>query len=104
MSFTISAPWEGNTGSVSNIVLGGGAPGGRVPVDEAKTRRQATACWAGTTRTKAVIQVSVARVTVEGCEGPTKAALAWASPTVPTIGPLDSTSKGGLGNQDAYFC
>lgn len=105
VSFTISAPWEGNTGSVSNIVLGAGPEGGKgMTVNQAKGRKRATACWAGTGESEVTIRVSVARVKVGGYDGPATAALAWASPTVPTTGPLDSTYKGRLGNQDAYYC
>lgn len=105
VSFTISAPWEGNTGSVSNIVLGAGPVGGKgLSALQAKSRKRATACWAGTSESAVTIRVSVARVKVGGYDGPATAALAWASPTVPTTGPLNSTYKGRLGNQDAYYC
>jgi hypothetical protein len=52
----------------------------------------------------ATIRVSVARVKVPGYTGPATAALAWANPSVSTTGPLGSTEKGTLGNQDAYYC
>lgn len=105
VSFTISAPWEGNTGRVSNIILGDGAQGGqRLTATQAKDRRRATACWAGTSAAMVTIRVSVARVKVQGIGGPATAALVWANPSVSTTGPLDSTEKGTLGNQDAYYC
>lgn len=105
ISFTISAPWEGDTGAVSNIVLGDGSAAGKtLTTMQAKARKKATACWAGTSGPKATIRVSVAKATVQGYGGPAVAALAWATPSVPTVGPLNSTYKGTLGNQDAYYC
>ena len=105
MTFTISTPWEGGTGFVANIVLGDSTTGGKpVSVTKAKSRKMATACWAGTSSATATIRVRVTRVTVEGYNEPATAPLAWASPTVPTVGPLDKTFSGTMGNQEAYYC
>ena len=105
LSFSVAAPWEGNTGAQTNIVLGDSSAGGAtVGPSEAKSRKEATACWAGTSAAEVVIPITVVKTILSGIGGPATAALAWASPTVPTIGPLNQTVKGTLGNQDAYYC
>jgi len=105
MSFTISAPWQGGAGFVANIVLGDSSAGGKqVTPGQAQHRKLATACWAGTASATATIHVLVTRVMVEGYTKPEPTPLAWASPTVPTVGPLGETVSGTLGNQEAYYC
>ena len=105
MSFTITAPWQGDTGYVPNVVLGKSSTvGGRVTPAKAENRKLSTACWAGTSSATATIHVRVTRVMVEGYTKPEPVPLAWASPTVPTVGPLGRTFSGTLGNQEAYYC
>ena len=102
MSFTITAPWESGTNSVSNIVLGSARPAGSTVTSsqQAKTT-QATACWAGTAKTSVTIKVQVVKASLSGGA---IAASAWATPTVATVGPLQDSTKGTLGNQEAFYC
>lgn len=105
-SFTVSAPWESNTQEVTNIALGGvGTPGRTLTSNQAQSRKQASACWAGTTASSTTINVSVARGTMPS-RGKKQAvlAIAWASPSVAVIGRLSPTVQGMLSNQDMYFC
>ena len=106
-SFTVTAPWEGQTDGVTNVVLGGKTPPGTlISVARATHRTKGTACWAGTQDGKAIIRVTVIRRNLAGA-GNTKVVfpIAWATPTVATVGPLSPTlGKGLLGNQDMYFC
>ena len=114
MSFTISAPWEGNTGAAMNIVLGSGPgdAGAKVTSAQAKSRQIGSPCWAGTTKAKTSMRVSVAKVKVSGLSGSVKAPLAWASPTVATITPGKngadtapvSLDRGTAANQEAFYC
>ena len=102
MSFTITAPWESGTNFVSNIVLGSALPAGStVTSSQQAATTKATACWAGTAKTDVTIKVQVAKASLGG--GAT-AASAWATPTVATVGALADTTKGTLGNQEAYYC
>lgn len=105
-SFTLAAPWEGDTDGVTNIALGGRGPVGRTfTSNQALDRKRATACWAGTTASSTTINVSVARSTMKGAMNkPAVFAVAWASPSVATTGSLSPTVHGLLGNQDMYFC
>ena len=101
MSFTITAPWQ-TANFVSNIVLGSARPAGsNVTSSQQAATTQATACWAGTAKTAVTIKVQVVKASVGG--GAT-AASAWATPTVATVGALADTTKGTLGNQEAYYC
>jgi hypothetical protein len=118
VSFTISAPWEGFTDYVTNIVLGSdslagtnAAPvGTKMSTAQAKKRQEGSPCWNGTTKAKTVIYVSVAKIRVKDPKA--TAPLAWASPTVSTIlpglnggdSPPVSLTRGTIGNQDAFYC
>lgn len=120
VSFTITAPWEGDLDYVTNIVLGSdsltglsAAPAGtKVSTSQAKQRQEGSPCWQGTTKAKAVINVSVAKISAAGVDGKAKAPLAWASPTVATILPGAnggdsspvSLTNGTTGNQEAFYC
>lgn len=105
-SFTLSAPWEGDTDGVTNIALGGrGAVGRTFTANQAQDRKRATACWAGTTASSTTINVAVTRRTMPGTGNkPAVFAIAWASPSVAVTGSLSPTVHGMLGNQDMYFC
>ena len=106
-SFTVSAPWEGQTDGITNVVLGGKTPPATViSVARAMHRTKGTACWAGTTDGQAIIRVTVIKANLRGLDNkPTHFPIAWASPTVATVGPLTKTlGKGLLGNQDMFFC
>ena len=101
MSFTITAPWQ-TANFVSNIVLGSARPAGStVTSSQQAATTQATACWAGTAKTAVTIKVQVVKASLSG--GAT-AASAWATPTVATVGALADTTKGTLGNQEAFYC
>lgn len=106
LSFTVSAPWEGDTDGITNIALGGGYPTGTsITAKQATSRKKATACWAGTASSQASIDVQVLRRTMPGMmDKSTVYAIAYASPTVPTVGSLTTTFHGLLGNQDMFFC
>lgn len=102
MSFTIAAPWESGTNFVSNIVLGSALPAGStITSSQQAATAKATACWAGTAKTSVTIKVQVAKASLGAG---TTAASAWATPTVATVGTLADTTKGTLGNQEAYYC
>jgi len=106
-SFTLSAPWEGNTDAMTNIVLGSGGRSGQIlTTKQALARKKATACWPGTKKTIETFKVSVARRTLPAGQNnaPTVFAIAWASPTEDTVGVMQPTFHGMLGNQDMYFC
>src|SRR4249919_632101 len=63
LSFLIEAPWEGNTGAISNIVTRYAGHGGGTFVSRAAARRgsRAEGCWAGTTADHVRLDFHVSR-------------------------------------------
>ncbi|NYD42257.1 hypothetical protein [Nocardioides panaciterrulae] len=107
LSASVTAPWEGNTGAVTQIAF----RYAHEPVDaqvtnrEASHKHRASGCWAGTTRTAALLDLTVRRVRVPGVDGsPTTAARAWIATTVPWWKPMLHAYRGILGAQDVIFC
>jgi hypothetical protein len=107
LSFVLRAPWEGNTGAVSNVVTryAGHKVDAHVTRAAARHARHAQGCWAGTTRDHARLTFHVARVGAKTLDGrPTKIPLAYATHTIPSWRPVVRTFKGTIGNQDAFYC
>lgn len=107
LSFVIRAPWEGNTGAVTNIVTRYRSQqvGDAVTFKEARHGRRAEGCWAGTTLGTARLDFRVARVAARTLDGkPTQIPLAYASHSLSSWKPMVTTFKGTLGNQDAFWC
>jgi len=124
MSLTIAAPWQGSFDNQMNVVLSGwnsdtSAPfiggGDKVSTAQAKKRKLGSSCWAGTTKSKATIRISVAKIEYPGLGKPKRvtAPLSWASPTKKTITPYGNGSdgkdmgklfKGTSGNQEVFYC
>jgi hypothetical protein len=108
MSFIIHAPWEGNTGAVSNIVTryAGHGIDSFVSRDAARHGAQAEGCWAGTTTGGRVqLDFHVARVPAKTLPGePTHIPLAYATHSLSSWRPMVKTFKGTIGNQDAFYC
>ena len=107
MSFLVEAPWEGNTGAISNMVTRYAGHGVDSLVSRAAARdgRQAEGCWSGTTLDAARLDFHVARVPGKTLDGrPTHLPLAYATHTISSWKPMVSTFKGTIGNQDAFWC
>lgn len=107
---SIEAPWESSngipTGFVSQIAFryGQEKPGSTVSFHEARAKRRASACWAGTSASDVTIPVRVRKVKVEGTTGRTNATLAWAKPTQEFLRPMKRTVKGIYGTQEVPIC
>ena len=107
LSASVRAPWEGNAGFVTQIAFryGHEAVGSEVSNREARTKRRAAGCWAGTTDTAALLPLVVRKVTIPGADGsPTTAARAWISTTADWWQPMFRADKGILGAQDILPC
>ena len=107
LSFVIRAPWEGNTGAVSNIVTrySGQSIDHHVTRFEARRGRRAEGCWAGTTSPVMRLDFHVARVAGKTLDGqPTHLPLAYATHVMSSWKPMVKTFKGTIGNQDAFYC
>ena len=107
LSFLITAPWEGNTGAVTNMVTRyrGHQVGDAVSLAEARHSRRAEGCWAGTSLDSARLDFDVARVAARTLDGrPTQIPLAFAAHSMSSWRPMVRTFKGTIGNQDAFWC
>lgn len=107
LSFTIRAPWQGNTGAVSNIVTryAGHSVDTAVGRDAARHGKKAQGCWAGTTVDDIRLDFHVARVAAKTLDGqPTQIPLAYATHTMSSWKPTVKTYRGTIGNQDAFYC
>ncbi len=107
LSFVLRAPWEGNTGAVSNIVTqyAGHDVDSAVGRDTARHARKAQGCWAGTTLDQVRLDFHVGRVDGKTLDGhPTQIPLAYATHTMSSWKPTVKTYRGTTGNQDAFWC
>ncbi|HEX4473029.1 MAG TPA: hypothetical protein VH085_13745 [Nocardioides sp.] len=107
LSFLVTAPWEGNTGAVSNMVTRYAGQRVDAHVSRAAARRagHAEGCWAGTTLDDVRLTFHVARVAARTLDGHrTQIPLAYATHTMSSWKPSVSTFKGTIGNQDAFYC
>jgi hypothetical protein len=107
LSASVRAPWEGNVGAVTQIAFRYAKEpvGSTVTNREASHKHRASGCWAGTTRTSALLDLTVRKVTIQGVDGqPTRAARAWISTTTDWWKPMLHAYRGILGAQDVIFC
>ncbi|HET7066179.1 MAG TPA: hypothetical protein VFI21_01105 [Nocardioides sp.] len=107
LSFVLRAPWEGNTGAVSNIVTryAGYHIDSVVDRDAARHAQKAQGCWAGTGLDRVRLDFHVARVDAKTLDGrATQIPLVYATHTMSSWKPTVTTFKGTIGNQDAFYC
>ncbi len=107
LSFVLDAPWERDTGAVSNMVTR--YPGHRVDSwvtrKEARHAARAEGCWAGTGLDEVWLGFHVARVPATSLPGHrTHIPLAYATHSMASWRPKVKTFKGTIGNQDAFYC
>jgi len=107
MSFVLRAPWQGDTGAVSNIVTryAGHAVDSFVSRYGARHADRAEGCWAGASTDAVRLSFRVARVPARTLTGhKTHIPLAYATHTMSSWKPAVRTFKGTIGNQDAFYC
>jgi hypothetical protein len=107
LSFVLRAPWEGDTGAVSNIVTryAGRDVGSFVSRKAARRADRAEGCWAGTDAGHVRLSFRVARVWARTLDGHrTQIPLTYAPYSMASWKPVVPTFKGTIGNQDAFYC
>jgi hypothetical protein len=107
LSASVSAPWEGNVGAVTQIAFryAHEPVGSFVDDREARGKRRASGCWAGTTEKQVLLPLAVRKARITGVDGsPTTAARAWIGTTTQWWRPMLHAYKGILGAQDVIFC
>jgi len=103
----LRAPWQGDTGAVSNIVTryAGHRVDSFVSRTTARHAGKAEGCWAGTSGNDLRLSFRVSRVPATTLDGqPTHIPLAYAPHSMSSWKPAVKTFKGTIGNQDAFYC
>ena len=106
LSASVRAPWEGNTGYITQVVFryGHEAVGSKVAFTEATHKKRGAGCWAGTDKDAVTIPLQVRKLTVLGNTGETDGTIAWTGRTRAWWQPMLPTFDGVLGSQDVFFC
>ncbi|WKN47068.1 hypothetical protein [Nocardioides sp. Arc9.136] len=106
MTTTLEAPWEGQTGYVTNVVqrYRGLGVGDRVGFGEARRHGLAYSCWAGTRQDEVRTEVVVRRVRVAGVRGRVPGTIAFTRTTQDWQGGMRRAPGGVLGAQDVEVC
>jgi hypothetical protein len=107
LSVTVLAPWDGGAGYVPTVAFryAGTDVGDTVTNATAKSKKRASACWAGTTRSAVTVPITVVRadgVTPTGQR--IKTPRAFASVTQRWDQPMERVRRGISGTQDVVFC
>jgi hypothetical protein len=99
LSLTVWTPWEGLQGYQTKVAMryAGAEPGSSVGFARARTQRQATGCWAGTTATRATLALGLREVRVKGLIGEVNGTIAWARTTQEWLPPMQGASNGVFG-------
>ena len=106
MSVTVKAPWEGHTGYATTVAwrYGGMLVGDTVTLEEAVTKRRASACWEGVRRLDVTVPLVVEEVEVDGVHGRVPGSIAFVPTTSSWLPPMRRTFDGVLGSQDVNIC
>ena len=107
MSITVRAPWEGEMGYLTTIVMRyrGESVGDHVSFREARSKHRAAACWEGTRRDAVTLPVVVRRVPVEGVSHHrVPGSIAYLPTTTSWLTPMFPVRRGVLGLQDVATC
>ena len=106
MSAVVTAPWEGSTGYVTEVVwrYTGAYVGREVTTREARLTHSGFGCWFGTKSQAATIPLVIKRVRVRGIGGMVNGTIAFAAPTQRAMAPKQRVYRGVMGTQDVQFC
>lgn len=106
MSVTVKAPWEGHTGYATTVAwrYNGMGVGDAITLEEAVTKRRASACWEGTRQRRVTVPLVVAEVEVDGVQERVPGSIAFASTTQSWLPPMREVWDGVLGSQDVSIC
>jgi hypothetical protein len=106
LSVNVRAPWEGQTGYVTNVAwrYNGKLQGDQVTLEEAVTKKKASACWEGTRSRKVTVPLVVEEVEVDGVHGRVPGSIAFVPETQSWLKPMREVVDGVLGSQDVNIC
>ncbi|WP_210441469.1 hypothetical protein [Nocardioides xinjiangensis] len=106
MSVTVVAPWEGHTGYLTTVAwrYNGERVGDPVTLEEAVTKKRASACWEGVRRREVTVPLVVEKVRVDGVRKKVNGSIAFVPTTESWLGPMREVWDGVLGSQDVNIC
>jgi len=106
MSVTVRAPWEGHTGYATTVAwrYDGERVGDTVTLEEAVTKRTASACWEGVRRREVTVPLVVEEVRVRGVRRKVAGSIAFVPTTQSWLPPMREVWGGVLGSQDVNIC
>jgi hypothetical protein len=106
MSVTVRAPWEGHTGYATTVAwrYNGEGVGDTVTLEEAVTKRKASACWEGVRRREVTVPLVVEKVRVDGVHKEVDGSIAFVPTTQSWLPPMREVWDGVLGSQDVNIC
>jgi hypothetical protein len=106
LSVTVRAPWEGHTGYATTVAwrYDGERVGDPVTIEEAVTKRKASACWEGVRSRAVTVPLVVEKVRVRGVRGKVAGSIAFVPTTQGWLPPMREVWDGVLGSQDVNIC
>ncbi len=106
MSATVVAPWEGHTGYRTTVAwrYNGERVGDPVTLEEAVTKKKASACWEGVRSRRVTVPLVVAKVRVAGVRKEVDGSIAFVPTTSSWLPPMREVWDGVLGSQDVNIC
>ncbi|MCM0619458.1 hypothetical protein [Nocardioides bruguierae] len=106
LTIMVRAPWVDQTSfqTVTAVRYAHEAVGSRVDASQARQKKRASGCWAGTGQDTARLRVVVRKQEVETPDGTATAALAWTRRTQAWLDPRYGTTHGVLGTQSVMEC
>jgi hypothetical protein len=106
MSATVIAPWEGFTGYRTTVAwrYNGERVGDTVTLEEAVTKKKASACWEGVRSREVVVPLVVEKVRVPGQRKEVDGSIAFVPTTTSWLPPMREAHEGVLGSQDVNIC
>jgi len=106
LSIQLKAPWEGLISYDTNVVFryAGKSIGNRVTFKQARKKKSASGCWAGTVNDAVTLRVNTRAVNVRGVLGKARGTIAWVPRTESYLQPMARTYSGVLGSQDVMKC
>ena len=106
MSATVAAPWEGHTGYATTVAwrYNGERVGDTVTLQEALTKKKASACWEGVRSREVTVPLVVEKVRVPGVKKEVDGSIAFVPTTQSWLAPMREVYEGVLGSQDVNIC
>jgi hypothetical protein len=106
MSVAITAPWEGHTGYRTTLAwrYNGELVGDTVTLEEAVTKKRASACWEGVRSREVTVPIVVEKVRVMGVHKEVAGSIAFVPTTQSWLRPMREVWDGVLGSQDVNIC